>query len=210
MIVLFLFSCNNHKEKAPEEFIKSNGDFTDTIESPPMPEYLKDKKHYIIPSVPVVSQNDINPIFLELLNGKKILKTENFTKDKYFINGFARNVYNLYYKRKIPVKAGEYKNEGNFIIYDFFYADDNQYKIACENLKNELQKLNINNNYEYYDYFDIIGDCIYFFDKKDKKITVLNTNKTNGYNILESFAKKNKDKFDEIIFASAIDTKIIK
>lgn len=75
---LFLFSCNNNKEKAPEEFIKSNGAFTDTIEPPPMPEYLKDKKHYIIPNVPVVSQNDINPIFLELLNEKKILKNRKF------------------------------------------------------------------------------------------------------------------------------------
>lgn len=206
---LIVYSCNDKKIQNKEITSSSY----DSLESPPpKPEYLNDKKKYVLPSITNINVEDINPVFLELLRDKKILRTENLDTNKSFINGSARNTYNLYYKGKFPTRAGEYKNEGNFIIYDLIYADDNQYILAHDNLKNELKKLNNSNNYEYFDYFKGVG-FVYFFDKEKGKISIVSFSGVSGnheHEIMKKFADKHKSEFDGIIFASATGMKIIK
>ena len=202
MLGIIIYSCNDKKVQSKEVISSSY----DTLESPPpKPEYLNDKKKYVLPSIASINVKDINPVFLELLRDKKILRTENLDTNKSFINGSVRNTYNLYYKGKFPIRAGEYKNVGNFMIYDFIYADNNQYIIAHDNLKNELKKLNSSNNHEYFDYFKGSG-FVYFLDKINNKITVISFSEVSGnheYEIMKKFADKHKSGFDEIIFADA-------
>jgi len=206
---LIIYSCNDKKVQNKE--IISNS--YDTLESPPpTPEYLNDKNKYVLPSITNINVEDINPVFLELLRDKIILRTENLNKNKSFINGSARNTYNLYYKGKFPIRAGEYKNEGDFMIYDFIYADDNQYIIAHDNLKNELKKLNSSNNHEYFDYFKGVG-FVYFFDKEKSKISIVSFSGVSGdheYEIMKKFADRHKSEFDEIIFADAAGMEVKK
>lgn len=206
---LIIYSCNDNKVQR-KEVISST---YDTLESPPpKPEYVNDKEKYVLPSIASINVEDINTVFLELLRDKKILRTENLDTNKSFINRSIRNTYNLYYKGKFPIRAGEYINEADFIIYDFIYADDNKYKNACDNLKNELKKLNIDNNYEYFDYFKGVGFA-YFFDKKKSKITVVSFSGVSGNHeqeIIKKFADKHKSEFDGIIFAYSSGIEIIK
>ncbi|MFC3160249.1 hypothetical protein SAMN05443633_102435 [Chryseobacterium arachidis] len=205
---LIIYSCNDKKVQNKEITSSSY----DTLESPPSkPEYLNDKKKYVLPNIANITVEDLNPVFLELLRDKKILRTENLDKNKSFINGSARNTYNLYYKGKFPVRAGEYKNEGDFMLYDFIYANDNQYIIAHDNLKNELKKLNNSNNHEYFDYFKGVG-FVYFFDKEKSKISLVSFSRVSGnheYEIIKKFVDKHKNEFDEIIFADATNIEII-
>lgn len=206
---LIIYSCNDKKVQN-KKITSSN--YNSLEAPPPKPEYLDDKKKYILPSITNINVEDINPAFLGLLKNKKILKTKGLNKNKYFINGFARNAYNLYYKGKLPIKAGEYQNEADFIIYDFIYADYNQYKVACDNLESELEKLNIDNNYEYFDYFKG-SRFVYFFDKINNKITAISFSGVSGnheYEMIKKFADKHKNKFDEIIFADATNIRILK
>ncbi|MCU7617071.1 hypothetical protein NZ698_07670 [Chryseobacterium sp. PBS4-4] len=98
------------------------------------------------------------------------------------------------------------------MIYDFIYDDNNQYQITGANLKNELEKLNIDNNYEYFDYFKGNG-FVYFLDKINNKITVVSFSEVSGnqeYEIMKKFADEHKSEFDEIIFANATSMETLK
>lgn len=193
LLSFVLYSCNNREETENKKELK---------------------KVYTIPNIPILSKDNINEVFTKkLLYGNNIIDVKPINEStRFLIAGYKQNAYNLYFKRNTPVMAGEYKNSGLFIIYDFIYVDEKQNKVAWDNLKKELAKLNIYNNNEYFDYFKGSG-FVYSLDGRNKKITIVSFSVVSGhneYNIIKKFYTKNKEKFDEIIFAFSTGSDIIK
>jgi hypothetical protein len=206
IICLLLLSCEK-KAKTPN--IENNKKH---ITQPKISAYEYEKK-YIVPDIPLIDKSDMNSLFLKLIKNEQSVEIKTINKNKRFLFvKSGKDVFKLFFKKSIPQKAGEYINDSPFCIYDIIYVDEKQYKIAIDNLKHELNKLNVNNNYEYFDYFKG-SESIFFFDSKSKKITfvVLSGIKSdNNHNIIRNFCTIYKNKFDQIVFAYATGTDEIK
>lgn len=182
------------------------------IEAYPQKEVVHNPETCKISEIPITPVSSINPIFHRLIGNKKILNVESVQKNTLYFSSEICIAKNLYFKKNLPIKAGKYKNESPYQIYDFIYPNEDAIKTAYENIKFELKKVSTQNNYEYFDYFKGVY-YFYFFDLNNKKITILRFSATNGiqdYNAIIDFCKKNKDSFQEIILVDTNGAEIIK
>lgn len=162
--------------------------------------------------ISTITSSSITPIFFKLIGTNKISEVESIQKNTLYLSNEKCIAKNLYFKNNQPIEAGKYKNESPYQVYDFIYLNQDVVKVAFENIKLELKKLSIENNYEYFDYFKSVN-YVYFFNLKENKITIVRFSGVNGiydYNHIIDFSNKNKDYFTEIIFVDVTGYEVIK
>ncbi len=162
-------------------------------------------KEVRIPDLPLIKKSDLNTIIKShLIKENTITKIDSINKNtRFLIKGYESEANDLYFNTIIPIKGGQYVNDGLFIIYDLVYKNSIETNRAYENLLIELKK--IESQYKYFDYMKG-ASYVFFLDVKSNKITIITFSGVSGLNegeIIQNFIKKYIDKFDSIIIANS-------
>lgn len=165
-----------------------------------------------IPEIKIATEETRNNIFVNELFLDKNLKATSLKQSSLFHKSEECMAKRLYFEKNFPSEAVEYKNNGPYLLYDFIYPTIEETQIAYENLTGELDRQSKKIDNVQFDYFKG-SSYLFFLDKNAKKISITvcsAVQNVKNHELIINFAKKNKDKFDEILLGSPTGFEIIK